>query len=334
MKHNISTNDTGYRKLYKNTKVFRIAAKNLFLTYPEEDKNGYKKLSKRIIYEHLKEKFQNKDIETLVVGQEISEDGYKHFHATIILNKKADIKNQDFLDIEGVHGSYEKIRSIKHAITYATKDNNYMSEGYDPILFSLQADKDIFKGFINTCTKYNCDPEELIRRAHNINEGETDEALLALYADYLKHPQRYNRFLNDRKTKYAKRLNESWVREDVATKIENWALKSIEDRWISKTLYIEGEPGTGKSAMIQQLIGEGGLTVRDLNQTKDFDSKKHKGIIFDDTSVKYLDREECISLIEPDTNKVINVKYGTIEIPPNIITVFISNKTPADIFRR
>ena len=53
---------------------------------------------------------------------------------------------------------------------------------------------------------------------------------------------------------------------------------------------------------------------RDLNQTKNFDVKKHKGSILDDTSIKYLDRKSKISLIKPNSNKVINVKYGTREI--------------------
>lgn len=124
-----------------------------------------------------------------------------------------------------------------------------------------------------------------------------------------------------------KKLNEIWGREDIADKLEKWMSQSIKDEWVSKTLYIDGEPGTGKSALIQQILEGEGLVVRDVNQTKDFDPKKHKRIIFDDTSVKYLNREEIISVVEPDNNKTINVKYGTVEVPPNIITIFISNKT-------
>lgn len=89
MNKNISTSNT------KEIQSFRIASKNLFLARGQRRQQNVI-LTQEIIHKELTENLNKRDIQILFVLEERYDDGYEHFHAAIILNKKADIRSQEF----------------------------------------------------------------------------------------------------------------------------------------------------------------------------------------------------------------------------------------------
>lgn len=88
-------------------KKFRIAVKNIALTYPKCD------LTKEEVLDKLQWKFRE-NLESYVVSQEKHESGAKHIHAYISLHKLVNIIDPHYLDVGGCHGNYQSARSKKN----------------------------------------------------------------------------------------------------------------------------------------------------------------------------------------------------------------------------
>jgi len=106
---------------------FRLQSKNLFLTYPKIESN----LTKEFILKQLQGRFITNKINNYIIALEDHKDKTKHMHVLLMLNKRCDIKRQNYLDLnlnENVyHGNYQSVRNIEKVIKYVTKDNNYIS---------------------------------------------------------------------------------------------------------------------------------------------------------------------------------------------------------------
>lgn len=98
---------------------FRLQAKNLFLTYSQVGE-----LSRERVKEFLIEKLAPIDY---IIAKEKHEDGGDHFHCYLELAKKSNIKNARFLDIDGIHGRYEAVKSKKFCMQYTIKKGDYDS---------------------------------------------------------------------------------------------------------------------------------------------------------------------------------------------------------------
>jgi len=106
--------------------VFRIKAKNLFLTYPqclEEPQH---------LIDFLLEKLASKEPVYILVCQEEHEDGTPHLHAFVSLNKTLDTRNARFFDSGDIHGNYQAANDPKAVYQYVTKDGNLTEWGNCP----------------------------------------------------------------------------------------------------------------------------------------------------------------------------------------------------------
>lgn len=99
---------------------FRIAAKNLFLTYPQ--------VGNAVTKEALREFFvENKKCADYTIGQESHSDGGIHFHCLIRWNEVYSTTNERHFDIAGCHPNIQTARSPKAIYAYVTKDGDYIS---------------------------------------------------------------------------------------------------------------------------------------------------------------------------------------------------------------
>lgn len=130
-------------------KGFRLNAEKLFMTYPqcEVDPHG------ALLCLQQNKYLQNK-IKNYIIAQEVHQDGNKHLHVYLHLNKKVDIKNQYGLDLKffdtgfggdngGIndhqtyHGNYQTVRNTIAVMKYVTKETNYISSYTEEELINL-----------------------------------------------------------------------------------------------------------------------------------------------------------------------------------------------------
>lgn len=107
--------------------AFRLQTQQLFLTYPQfvGDFNLWD------IHQHLGEILADHApsyiITDYIIAEENHQDGNRHIHAYIKLDKKCSIASANYLDLWGNHGNYQGCRSAKAVKEYCTKENNYIS---------------------------------------------------------------------------------------------------------------------------------------------------------------------------------------------------------------
>ena len=100
---------------------FRINAKSVFLTYPkclltkEELQNFLCSLKHKASY--------------VIICKENHEDGTPHLHSVIKFQKKVDIRNETFFDIQGYHPNIQTTKNINASINYCKKDGDFIEEG-------------------------------------------------------------------------------------------------------------------------------------------------------------------------------------------------------------
>jgi len=92
-------------------------AKGWFLTYPQCE------VPPQAVLEYLKEKH---DIVEYVIAQEAHQDGSKHIHAFVKLEKRT-MFNKNLFDLPDHHGNYQVAKSWAAVKKYVTKDGNFIS---------------------------------------------------------------------------------------------------------------------------------------------------------------------------------------------------------------
>lgn len=92
------------------------------------------------------------------------------------------------------------------------------------------------------------------------------------------------------------------------------------------TLILHGPGGTGKTMLAKSIFKTleiEPLVVSQINDFKNYDSSKHKGILIDDLDAESLSRLETLNLIDSIDGKSIRVLYGVVSpigLIPKIIT--------------
>jgi len=111
-------------------KKFRVNCRNFFLTYPQAPLY----LQKEDILEHLVNLCP--DYSYVCVAKEHHLDGSPHFHALLMLNKKEDVKNPRYFDIENhraltvLHCNIQCARDAEDVLSYITKtDKEFAKAG-------------------------------------------------------------------------------------------------------------------------------------------------------------------------------------------------------------
>lgn len=127
-----------------NQKVFRISARNLFLTYvkvPQEWNLRFvkQKLIDEILIHRKGERKYKTRVKAYVIAEEdhkeaIGEGDYergsKHYHCLVELDGLINILNEDMLDINGIHGNYQAVKNVFSVLNYVKKCGNWIGEGY------------------------------------------------------------------------------------------------------------------------------------------------------------------------------------------------------------
>lgn len=112
---------------------FRLYSKTFFLTYSQCE------LSKEELHELLATKGK---IVKMAIGRETHEDGNHHLHAIVKYEKKINVRNERFFDLNNHHPSIESPRNIQASINYCCKEDQ------NPLLLDCQqeihADIDLY----------------------------------------------------------------------------------------------------------------------------------------------------------------------------------------------
>jgi len=96
----------------RKTGVFRLAGKNLFLTYPRCE------LERKDLGELLLSKV---GVDYMIVCRELHEDGFPHLHVLMTLKKKFETRSPTYFDVAGYHGNYQTARVSDDVREYITK---------------------------------------------------------------------------------------------------------------------------------------------------------------------------------------------------------------------
>jgi hypothetical protein len=270
--------------------VFRLNAKNLFLTYPKCT------ITKEEAYDLLSSLLP---IEKFIIAQELHEDETPHLHVYIKCSKKVDIKSEKFLDLNGYHGKYETCRSDVAVRKYCIKEDCYLTniDNFQPICAPLRVlmsnNKEealpIIKNDPNLARDY-------IRNAPQV------EASL----DFI--------FNNDNEDDNIDKNTDLFFRD--VRGIANWKRNK-------KALWIHGPTGTGKTEFAKNLFTNP-LLISHIDQLKKLKST-NDGIIFDDMNFENYRREEQIHILDVKNDRGINVKHGVVVIKKGTPRVFTSN---------
>lgn len=98
----------------RNDKSFRLYSKTFFLTYSQCE------LDKTLLSDLLATKGK---IIKMAIGRETHEDGNHHLHALVQYEKKVNVRDERFFDLEGHHPSIESPRNIQASINYCCKED-------------------------------------------------------------------------------------------------------------------------------------------------------------------------------------------------------------------
>lgn len=104
---------------------FRIQAKYVFLTYAQADDLNNKD---NVIWE-LRNKVPSP--EAWACGEEVHENGGKHFHVLLRYADRVDIRDERFFDIDGKHPNIQGARAWKRVLEYCIKGGDYIEHGFD-----------------------------------------------------------------------------------------------------------------------------------------------------------------------------------------------------------
>jgi len=108
-----------------STRTFRLATKQLYLTYPQCS------VKKEVVLQRIKEMWKENLLWALV-AEELHKDGTPHLHAAVCLKDRWQTRRVNALDVlTGQHGNYQSMRRPVDVLKYCMKDNNYITEGID-----------------------------------------------------------------------------------------------------------------------------------------------------------------------------------------------------------
>ena len=302
--------------------MFRLNAKSLFLTYPKTEKLN----TKNKVHRLLKAKFAN-NISCIITSFETSDNDhpYEHFHVFLKLINKVDIKNQNFLDLENVHGHYQTVKSEKKVIDYVTKCDDFLSDGevaqrsYSKKSLSLLLKHKIIQ--LKTWKKF--------QKFHHLSKNE----VLKYVMNGLDEETRISIFLNKKAIFDA--LNEelstkySWWKYCPKYKLSDFNIPRTFIEWLRRhksklTCVIIGPSGKGKTQLALSAFNNP-LLVSHTDNLKEL-TDSHDGIVFDDMNFSHWPRESVIHLTDLEETRGINVKGDVANIPAKLPRIITSNK--------
>lgn len=111
----------------KKNKNKQLQAKNWLLTFPQC------LIKKEVAKDNILKKWKEQDFTFAIIAEEKHQSGDPHLHILLSFKDKLITRDRHLFDfIAEKHGSYETVRSIKDAVRYVMKENNYLTIGNTP----------------------------------------------------------------------------------------------------------------------------------------------------------------------------------------------------------
>lgn len=270
---------------------FRFDGDKIFITYPQSGE-----LTQAQVVDKLR---TLADIQWARVCIEQHQDGQPHIHAICKWTRRVTFRRARELDIGDKHPNILRIRSVPRAITYVSKDGQFIDIGTVPAAGDPDANWVELAGTLTEA--------EYFQRAMQANIG-------YMYA---------NRFwqIGNREA--------ATVGEDYESNLqyESETLQELELD-TKKCTVLVGPTGTGKTSWSKRVSPKPALWVRHLDVLQSFRPGYHKSIIFDDMDFKHYPRTAQIHLTDTHDAAQIHVRYRIAYIPENTVKIFTANEYP------
>lgn len=264
------------KKTLDSKKTFRIQTKNLFLTYNPCN------LEFSEIIAQLKIKLDAYLVISYLLVQEIGLNEKRHVHVFIKLEKKCHIRNSERLDLIDheeikIHGNYQSVKQVNSTIEYLLK-NVTDKDDSNQIMFS-----DDLSNRITKLGKFLSLPEILIKLAR---ENKVSAAM--------QHVEKEDPSLFFRSHVSIEKSLNSLVIKNFGFKqkydVKNFimppelaeALNSHKNRDYNKSLFILGDPGSGKTKLMDAYLAENEfkpLCLNNIDSLKYFDSLRQSSLL-------------------------------------------------------
>nr|AGO02050.1 replication-associated protein [Tomato yellow leaf curl virus - Il] len=308
-------------------RLFKIYAKNYFLTYPNCSLSKEEALSQLLaLNTPTNKKF-------IRVAHELHEDGSPHLHVLIQFEGKYQCKNQRFFDLSSpsrsahFHPNIQAAKSSTDVKTYVEKDGDFIDFGIFQIdgrsaRGGQQSANDAYAEALNSGRKSEAlnilkekAPKDYILQFHNLSSN-LDRIFQEPPAPYISP------FLSSSFNQVPDEL-EVWVSENV--------MSSAARPWRPNSIIIEGDSRTGKT-MWARSLGPHNYLCGHLDLSPKVYSNDAWYNVIDDVDPHYLKHFKEFMGAQRDWQS--NTKYGKpIQIKGGIPTIFLCNPGPTSSYR-
>ncbi|XXP77623.1 MAG: hypothetical protein AB3N34_03320 (plasmid) [Lettuce witches'-broom phytoplasma] len=334
-------------KIKETKNKFRFTSKDIFLTYSKCS------LGKDVIHNHLKNLMNDKkkNIIYIISNTENHADHKEiHTHVLLQLEKKSNIKDARFFDIEGFHPRIENAQHIEKAIDYIKKDGDFIEEGTPRIKKYVRQNqkeerKQLIYDEIFRLKKEYYENEKL--KIHEVKKT-LDEFMIKIDRDfYLEQIELIERIL---KKKFIKKEEENMNEEVTENETESiYDFESFKDNETTRkiieaiqkekdvahrpmSLVIEGLSRIGKTEFIISYLNKNLIPFNyirgSLDFNKDIYKNEYKINVFDDISVFEIKKYGLLkNIIGGQRGFIADIKYAPKRrIAGNKLNIFLCNE--------
>jgi len=271
---------------------YKFDSASCFLTYAQSS------LTNDVIIDHLR---SIKDIEWARICQERHQDGGTHQHVVAKFTDRVQSRNPRIFDINGVHPNIQRIKSIKQALQYVSKDGEFQDFGTVPgkrytgsqwLQAAATSTKssfmaDAFDGSLNASWA------QIMWDCGNVAEAPE------IRADY---------------------------EPDLSRECERLQTQELPE---NSCAVVIGPTGCGKTSWAKRVAPKPALWVRQTDVLRLFRPDYHKSIIFDDMDFSQTwPVTSQIHLTDWYESSPIRCRYSNASIPAGTVKIFTCNSYP------
>ena len=300
-----------YNFASRKKKEYRIAAKNILLTYSQVNHELTNELVLECLQNVLKDKIKN-----YIIAKEYHQDEGVHFHALLSAPIKFDF-NTELVSLpfkETVYkGHYSPVTNYPQMVKYVCKKGEYIHNLTDILKnyekpYHEELIENVTEGGVNAGLTYSLrkHPEKALRPGSLSATESNIQCMLTL-------PQ------------FAKSEPPIPFTRDIFNsppELDEWVADGCRP-----TLILVGPPGVGKTVWIKILKEEKSWKMLKINHMEGFKdlTDQHTAIVLDDFAFTSISRNEFLALVENTADMNIRVCYGSVKKKMNMIQAFICN---------
>ncbi|QMV80664.1 replication associated protein [Tomato golden net virus] len=308
----------------RNQNSFRLAAKNIFLTYPQCD------ITKDEVLQMLQNLKWSVVTPTYIrVAREEHSDGHPHLHCLIQLSSKSNIKDARFFDLThprrstNFHPNVQAAKDSNAVKNYITKEGDYCESGQYKVSGGTKTNKDdVYHNAINARSASEAlaiirtgDPKAFIVQHHNINAN--IQKIFAKSPEPWAPPFSLSSFTNvpDEMQEWA---DDYFGRLSAARPDFHSSFRPV-------SIIVEGDSRTGKT-MWARALGPHNYLSGHLDFNPRVYSNEVEYNVIDDVAPHYLKLKHWKELIGAQRDWQSNCKYGKpVQIKGGIPSIVLCN---------